>query len=143
MKMIMNSKAESFKLIRTSESYSTIQVIGLSFSLNSIAFKNVTADFEDYIKNTIILAVENYWEAALKVIPVSGNLTGQKQTMMCNNSVTVPSVYSTTGVPADLVLFVDTTYAPTQDYVAYAGPCIMSQKNSRYIVLGFYLLTYY
>lgn len=126
------SMEESYNHTKTSVSTWTSHVILLyHLNLTLLASVNVSSDYMDYIKNVILPPVENFWEATLKVVPVSGNLTGQKQKTMCSGTITVPDLYNTTGVPADLVLFVDTVNDTAQDFVAFAGPCILSQKNYR------------
>lgn len=97
-----------------------------------IAFQQSPIEFQNYIKNVILPPVENIWESTLKVKPVVGNLTGQKLSTMCSNSITVPAIYNNGGVPADLVLFVDFINDSTQSYAAFAGPCVMSNINKRY-----------
>lgn len=51
---------------------------------------------------------------------------------MCDDAITVPSLYKNGGVAADLVMFVDFVNATNETYVAFSVPCTLDTTTSRY-----------
>jgi len=109
---------------RVLASYANIRIL---FDPTPLA--DVEADKRDYIVNALIPTAERYLEATLKVIPYSGKL-GRGDETVCGD-IPVPAVYLTTGVDADLVIFITTTDEPNDSYLAYARACSLSGENFR------------
>jgi hypothetical protein len=84
-----------------------------------------------YLKKVMTSAV-NYWFKALQVPQLSVLKIPESQISMCGG-LAVPSLYRTTGVAADMVLFVTTENAYT-NFVAWARACKQLSSSGRPIV---------
>lgn len=93
----------------------------------------VSTEFQEFLTNTIIPPAQNYLEAALKVKPLSTKLQALSTSTMCGGAVTVPSVYNTpgSGVDADLAIFLTQSNDTSQNYIAYAGACLLDPTTYR------------
>ena len=87
----------------------------------------------NYIQNVLIPPAINLLQAALKVVPLSKNITIDTDTT-CSGEISTPSIYKTEGVAADLVLFITTSNDASSNYVAAAEFCSLSLENSRPLV---------
>lgn len=93
------------------------------------------SDLYDYIVNVLLPPAKNYFSATLKV-PASTDKFGLPGiNTICAGNITVPTVYQTTGVDADLVIFVTAAYEPTAAYVAYSMICLVDSTTNRYLYL--------
>jgi hypothetical protein len=82
-----------------------------------------------YIK-VLVAASVNYFQSTLKVSPVRSNIILNTK-KVC--SFTTPSLYLTSGVEGDLVIFVHAVY-DNQSYVAAARPCMLVSPTNRPLV---------
>lgn len=107
-------------------------------TLTFLAMVNVTDEFKNFIIDVIMPPAKNYFEAALKVKPLPGNLTLKGMTTACGSTIPIPSKYNTQGVAADLLIFVATTSDTTSAFVATAGSCMLQSGTFRYSLLWFF-----
>lgn len=96
-----------------------------------IALTDLSLSLQDYILNYVLPPAKNYLEAALKVLPRNGKLTAPNQITACSGLVAIPSIYRSTGVDADLAVFLTQTNEPTQSFIAYAGACYLHPTTFR------------
>jgi leishmanolysin len=90
----------------------------------------LSADTRTYLLNVLIPGALVVLENTFHVVPVQGNLFLQSGDQCGAVSVTVPSDYETTGLPAtDLLVFVTSRPTPTSGALAYAISCQDDQFN--------------
>lgn len=131
----MPLKVVFYKHTKTSESSWISPVINLLHTSSFyLALTGVSTDFKNYVTNDLLPPAFNYLQAALKVKPVSGTLTGQGVTTMCSGLITPNSTYAIgNGVNADLVIFLTQTNEPSSSFLAYAGACLLDPVTYRYL----------
>jgi hypothetical protein len=91
---------------------------------------SVTASSLAYLKK-VMTAASNYWYKALQVPQLSVLKIPESQVSMCG--LTIPSGYRTTGVAADMVLFITTENSYT-NFVAWARACKQLATTGRPVV---------
>ena len=87
-----------------------------------------------FINSTIIPAVKTHFETSLAVDNVVGNLILGGNECSCGSTpgVSIPTSYQTTGVAADIVLFVTArTTRFTSNTIAFACPCAVDSATQR------------
>lgn len=90
------------------------------------------ANFTDYVVNSILPPALNYFQAALKVKPISGKLNAAGYSSICGGTVTLNSTYSSSnGVYADLVIFVTQSNESDASFLAFASPCLVQSTTKR------------
>jgi len=72
-------------------------------------------------------AAINYYTQTLSIVRLTKNLTSSFSTIC---GLTTPTVFTGTGVAADLGIIVDAAY-DDNDYLAYARACVLSHVNNR------------
>jgi len=82
-----------------------------------------------YIQTNLLPPAQNLLQAALKVRRLTTNIT-MASTDTCGGALVVPTWMQTSGVAADLIIFVTTSYEPASSYVAVAGACYLSTSSS-------------
>lgn len=90
--------------------------------------KEVNSTILDYLKNRLLPDAINYYNQALKVVPLDKKLTTVFKTL-CD--LPTPDVFLEDGVDADLGIIVDAGYEDSS-YIAYARACVLSGSNNRY-----------
>jgi len=93
------------------------------------SFTNVPAATKTYIQQKLMPAAINYFNSLLQVSPVSSLKLSTYTTTVCS-TLPVPSIYTTTGVAADLVIFV-TGGTDTGTYLAWAKACLIHSTTKR------------
>jgi len=111
--------------------YSSINDLKLTFYLEKIGLIGVSETFRDYIRDSLMPPIQNYLEATLKVPPRKSNLKAGGFNTICGGDVTVPSIYNTKGVEADLVIFLKAKNEPLASYVASASACLLDATYNR------------
>ena len=94
----------------------------------SLDIQQASQEFTDYLQQNILLPCQNYFQAALKVRPLAGNLTTGSYTSF--EGYDIPSIYVSPGVPADLVIFV-LSGPSTESYIASASAVILDGATNR------------
>jgi hypothetical protein len=92
---------------------------------------SVSATELAYMKKVMTAAV-NYWFKTLQVPQMSVLKIPESQVSMCGG-LTIPSVYRTTGVAADMVFFVTTENSFT-NFLAWSRACKLLSSNGRPVV---------
>jgi len=94
---------------------------------------NGSAEFINYVKNTLMPPVISYFQAALRVKqPLTSPLTLPKYLTSICGYPTPPVLYS--GVTTDFYLVVASSTDSANNWVASAGSCFLSSVSSRPII---------
>jgi len=94
----------------------------------------LTDEKYNFLLNKVIPDIKNFFEKALELNRVSGNLTVNQDECACYGTagVSIPSSYKTTGVEADMIIFLTArTTRYSGNTIAFACPCADDDATGR------------
>jgi len=110
----------------------TITYPNLRVTVDYYNLVNGTDEFKSYVQNDLVPPVLDYFQAALAIKqPLTSTLKLSTTTKTLCSSPVPPALY--TGVATDFFLIVSST-EDTENWVASAGPCMLSSTTKRPIV---------
>ena len=104
-------------------------------------FSMETPEKENYFKNVLMPAVDNFFTSRLSVLTILENLVININSNC--GEVPIPQEHKTTGIPgADVVIYITTQNNPSSNYIAYAGACALDGAKGN-VVAGRVMINNY